>query len=270
MELSTVQIAEFEERGVLLFPGLLDAEEAGLLQQAVPELLQRPGPEAVREKKDTANARLVFGVHKFSEPFRRLVHLPRILNPVRQLLAEEVYLHQSRLNPKPGFGGGGAWDWHQDYPPWNTIDGIPEPRMIMASVFVDDCTPVTSPLLVIPGSQHHGLLEAELHEDARGRGYDLHTIDREALEKIAAEHGIEALIGPAGSVAFVHVNVLHGSANNVSPWRRAITYLIYNAVSNPCGKTRRAWFQCSQDFSPLAPGADGSLKTLADHPRDRN
>ena len=152
MELSPVQIAEFEDRGVLLFPSLLDEEEAGLLQREVPGLLRRPGPEAVREKEDASSARLVFGVHRFSERFRRLVHLPRILNPVRQLLGEEVYLHQSRLNPKPGFGGGGAWDWHQDYPPWHTIDGIPEPRMIMASVFVDDCTPVTSPLLVIPGS----------------------------------------------------------------------------------------------------------------------
>ena len=268
MELSPVQIAEFEDRGVLLFPSLLDEEEAGLLQQEVPGLLRRPGPEAVREKEDASSARLVFGVHRFSERFRRLVHLPRILNPVRQLLGEEVYLHQSRLNPKPGFGGGGAWDWHQDYPPWHTIDGIPEPRMIMASVFVDDCTPVTSPLLVIPGSQHHGLLEAELHQDAKGRGYDLHAIERDVLEQMAAECGIEALTGPAGSVAFVHVNVLHGSANNVSPWRRAITYLIYNAVSNPCGRTRRAWFQCGRDFTPLVPEPDDSLKAAAGPPRE--
>lgn len=259
MKLTPSQVAEFEERGFLLFPGLLDDAEVDLLQREVPALLGRSGPEVVREQQDPSSARLVFAPHQFSEPFRRLVHLPRILNPVRQLLGEEVYLYQSRLNPKPGFGGGGAWDWHQDYPPWHTIDGVPEPRMIMASVFIDDCTPVTSPLLVIPGSQNHGLLDAELHPDARGRGYDLQTIEPELLEQIAAEHGIDALVGPAGSVAFVHVNVLHGSANNVSPWRRAITYLIYNAVSNACTKSVRAWYQCGQDFTPLVPDADDSL-----------
>ena len=260
MKLDPSQVAEFEERGFLLFPGLLDRDEVGALQREIPALLQRSGPETVREQEDPSSARLVFGVHQFSEPFRRLVHLPRLLNPVQQLLGEAVYLYQSRLNPKPGFGGGGSWDWHQDYPPWHSIDGVPQPRMIMASVFVDDCTPVTSPLLVIPGSQGHGLLDAELHKDARGRGYDLQTVEPELLEPIANKHGIEPLLGPAGSVAFVHVNVLHGSANNVSPWRRAITYLIYNAVSNAATKFERAWFQCGQDFTPLVPGEDDGLK----------
>jgi ectoine hydroxylase len=260
MKLSPSQVNEFEERGVLLFPGLLDDAEVGLLQREVPALLGRSGPEVVPEQQDPSSARLVFAPHQFSEPFRHLVHLPRILNPVQQLLGEDVYLYQSRLNPKPGFGGGGAWDWHQDYPPWHTIDGVPQPRMIMASVFIDDCTPVTSPLLVIPGSQRHGLLDAELHSDAKGRGYSLHTIEPEVTKQLAEEHGIEALVGPAGSVALVHVNVLHGSANNVSPWRRAIVYLIYNAVSNACTRAERQWYQCAQDFTPLVSGADDSLK----------
>ncbi len=260
MKLNPAQIAEFKERGFLLFPGLLDEVEVGLLQREIPALLQLTEPEAVREKEDLSRTRLVFGIHTHSEPFRRLVHLPRILNPVRQLLGEEVYLYQSRLNPKPGFGSGGGWDWHQDYPPWHSIDGVPEPRMIMTSVFVDDCTPVTSPLLVIPGSQTHGLLDAKPHADTRGRGYNLQTVEPNLLEQIAAEQGIEPLLGPAGSVAFVHVNVLHGSANNVSPWRRAITYLIYNAVSNASTKSERAWYQCAQDLTPVTSDADDSLR----------
>ena len=73
-------------------------------------------------------------------------------------------------------------------------------------------------------------MEATLHADARGEGYDLMTVDRATMERMASENGIEELIGAAGSVCFIHCNVLHGSANNVSPWRRAIMYLIYNAV----------------------------------------
>ena len=204
MELSETQIAQYDEQGYLFFPGLLDADEAAVLQGALPEILSREGPEIVTEKEDASAVRLAFGAHFFSEPFRRLALLPRLLNPVRQLLREDVYLHQSRMNPKYGFGGGASWDWHQDYPPWHSVDGMPEPRCVMASVFIDDCTPVTSPLLIMPGTQRYGLLDASPHKDAEGRGYELHHVDNTTFERLAAEHGIEALIGPAGSVAFIH------------------------------------------------------------------
>ena len=253
MKLNETQIAEFEERGYLFFPSLLDAAEVAALQKALPEIMNRPGPEVVRESGDPTAARLVFGAHVFSEPYRRLSLRPRLVNPVRQLLGDEVYLHQSRLNPKQGFGGGNAWDWHQDYPPWHKIDGMPRPKCIMASVFIDECSAVNSPLLVVPGSQRHGLLESKLHDDAKGKGYELHHIDHVSLEQLAEEGGIEALVGPAGSVALVHCNVVHGSANNVSPWRRAILYLIYNAVSNACTGTQRPWYQNNRDFTPLRP-----------------
>ena len=253
MKLNETQIAEFEERGYLFYPSLLDAAEVAALQKALPEIMNRPGPEVVRESGDPTAARLVFGAHVFSEPYRRLSLRPRLVNPVRQLLGDEVYLHQSRLNPKQGFGGGNAWDWHQDYPPWHKIDGMPRPKCIMASVFIDECSAVNSPLLVVPGSQRHGLLESKLHDDAKGKGYELHHIDHVTMERLAEEGGIEALVGPAGSVALVHCNVVHGSANNVSPWRRAILYLIYNAVSNACTGTQRPWYQNNRDFTPLRP-----------------
>ena len=253
MKLNGTQIAEFEERGYLFYPSLLDAAEVAALQKALPEIMNRPGPEVVRESGNPTAARLVFGAHVFSEPYRRLSLRPRLVNPVRQLLGDEVYLHQSRLNPKQGFGGGNAWDWHQDYPPWHKIDGMPRPKCIMASVFIDECSAVNSPLLVVPGSQRHGLLESKLHDDAKGKGYELHHIDHVTMERLAEEGGIEALVGPAGSVALVHCNVVHGSANNVSPWRRAILYLIYNAVSNACTGTQRPWYQNNRDFTPLRP-----------------
>jgi len=253
MQLDETQIEQFEERGYLFFSGLLDEDEVAVLQGPMAEILSRQGPEVVREKDDPTAARLVFGAHVFSPPFGRLPLLPRLLNPVRQLLQDDVYLHQSRLNPKQGFGGGVAWDWHQDYPPWRAIDGMPEPRCIMAAVFIDDCTAVKSPLLVVPGSHRYGLMEATLHEDAKGKGYDLMHVDRATMERLTSENGIEALIGPAGSVCFIHCNVLHGSANNVSPWRRAILYLIYNAVSNACTGDERAWYQNNRDFTALQP-----------------
>ena len=264
MKLTEAQVAEFEDRGYLFFPGLLDDAEAAALQGAMPEILQRPGPEVIREK-DEKSARLVFGAHEYSEPFRRLTLLPRVLEPVRQLLKDDVYLHQSRMNPKEGFdegsSGGEAWAWHQDYPPWHTIDGMPTPRCIMTAVFIDACSAVNSPLLVLPGSHRGGFIETvEPRKDAEG--YALHQLDKGTVERLANENGVEALIGPAGSVGFINCLLLHGSANNVSPWRRAIMYLIYNAVSNACTGTERPWFQNNRDFSPLAPIDDDGLRAL--------
>ena len=232
------------------------------MQQAMPELLNRQGPEVIREKGDPTAARLLFGAHVYCEPFRCLSQLPRLLNPARQLLRDDVYLHQSRVNPKKGFGGGAEWEWHQDYPAWQREDGMPEPRCIMTAVFIDDCTAVKSPLLVVPGSHRHGLIDSvRLHKDAKG--YALYHLDRVTLQRLADENGIQALIGPAGSVCFIHCNVVHGSANNVSPWRRAIMYLIYNAVSNACTGTDRPWYQNSRDFTPLQPLDGNCLKELA-------
>ena len=205
---------------------------------------------------------LAFGAHVYAEAFHRLSRHPRILHPVHQLLGEEVYLHQSRINPKEGFGGGAAWDWHQDFPGWHFADGMPEPHCVMVAVFIDDCTVAKSPLLVVPDSQRHGLMDAELHQDAKG--YALYHMDRATLERLTEQNGIEALVGPAGSVCLCHSNLVHGSANNVSPWRRAIMYLIYNAVSNACTNSERDWYQNNRDFTPLKPLADDCLRALAE------
>lgn len=263
MTLNDQQIAAFHESGYLFFAGLLDEQEVKTLKAAVPDVLSRKGPEVVREKEDATAARLAFGAHTYSEPFSRLARLPRLMDPVRQLLGDEVYLHQTRMNPKQGFGSGASWTWHQDYPSWYKVDGMPRPQAIMASVFIDDCTPVTSPLLIIPGSHRWGLLDSELHEDAKGRGYDLYHIDQPTLQQLADENGIEALIGPAGSVALIHCNIVHGSADNVSPWRRAIFYLIYNAVGNACTREVRPWYQNNRDFTPLEPIGDDGLRTYS-------
>lgn len=251
MRLNEAQIAEHDRRGLLFFSSLLQDGEVVELQETLPDILGREGPEIIREKEDPAAVRLAFGAHIYSEPFSRLIRHPKILEPVRQLLQDEVYLHQSRINPKQGFGGGAAWDWHQDFPGWHYADEMPEPRCVMVAVFIDDCTAVTSPLLVVPESQHHGLLDAQLHRDAKG--YALYHMDRDALVVLADDKGIEPLIGPAGSVCFCHSNLVHGSANNVSPWRRAILYLIYNAVSNACTGDERAWYQNNRDFTALQP-----------------
>ena len=92
MKLSDSQISEFDERGYISIPGLLNEMEVKILQDAMPDILARTGPEIVRESDSPETARLAFGPHYYSEPFARLVQLPRILQPVRDLLRDDVYL----------------------------------------------------------------------------------------------------------------------------------------------------------------------------------
>ena len=139
MELSSSQIEEFEERGFLFFPELLKSHEVKLLTDHLEGLYSRTGPEVVREKKGDG-IRLVYGPHEYCEPYGRLSVLPRLLQPVRQLLRSEVYIHQSRLNPKHGFSGG-AWNWHQDFGTWHREDGMPEPKCVMTTVLLHESEP---------------------------------------------------------------------------------------------------------------------------------
>ena len=60
MELTDGDVAEYEARGLLCFPGLLQGEEVAALQGALPALLVRGGPEGIRET-DAQAARRVFG-----------------------------------------------------------------------------------------------------------------------------------------------------------------------------------------------------------------
>ncbi len=262
MRLSDAEVAEYRESGCLFFPGLFAPEEIAALRAGLPRLLARDGEEVIREKDGSGAARLVYGAHAFEEAYRRMSLHPRVLEPVRHLLDEEVYIHQTRLNPKMGFHGG-AWTWHQDFGTWHRVDGMPAPHCVMTTVFLDDISAVNSPLLIIPGSQHFGLRD-EVAPEADNVGYVVMEIDKRTVAELAERMPIRALEGPAGSVAFLHCNIVHGSAPNVSPYRRAIWYINYSAVTNAARGTDRAWHLNNRDFTPLRPLADDCLRELGE------
>jgi Phytanoyl-CoA dioxygenase (PhyH) len=49
--------------------------------------------------------------------------LPRVLGPVKQIMGDDIYLYQSRLNYKRARTGD-VFQWHQDYQSW-LMDGVP-------------------------------------------------------------------------------------------------------------------------------------------------
>ena len=126
MKLKPDQLASFDRDGYLFFPGLFSPAEMQKMSTAVPELYSRREPYNVREK-DRDAVRTNFAGHLVSEPFARLARHPRMVEPVQDLLGEELYMHQFKINGKMAFEGD-VWQWHQDYGTWMNDDQMPTER----------------------------------------------------------------------------------------------------------------------------------------------
>ena len=114
--------------------------------------------------------------------FGLLARHPRLVEPLRQLFGEEVYVHQFKLNAKAAFEGD-VWQWHQDYGTWQRDDGMPEARAMNIAVFLDEVMPINGPLLLIPKSHKQGVFAAG--HDKLTTSYPLWTLDKETVTRLA-------------------------------------------------------------------------------------
>ena len=87
-----------------------------MLTDEVPSLYAQRRPENVREKTGDV-VRTNFAAHLYSYPFAKLARHPRMVEPIKQLFGEDVYMHQFKINGKQAFDGD-VWQWHQDYGTW--------------------------------------------------------------------------------------------------------------------------------------------------------
>jgi ectoine hydroxylase len=257
LRLSDQEIARFEEEGYLFFPGRFSQEEAGLLKREAERVYAIEREEVWRESSGVA--RTAFAAHTYNEGFRRLGAHPRLIEPVMQLVGGPVYMHQFKVNAKAAFDGE-VWQWHQDYGTWKRDDGMPEPRAMNIAVFLDEVTAANGPLLFIPGSHKHGVLEAG--HDLETTSYPLWTLDRETVTRLASEGGCVAPTGPAGSLLVFSSLLVHASPPNISPFARVIVYLSLCHVDNHIRRFKRAEWIAHRDFAPIEPLADSCLSDL--------
>ena len=257
MKISDAQLKEFDTRGYLFMENLFTPDEVSVLKDAALSIYDTDREEVWRESSGAP--RTAFAAHTYDEAHKRLGAHPRLIEPVKQLLGEDVYMHQYKINAKAAFDGE-VWQWHQDYGTWARDDGMPEPRAMNISVFLDDVTAANGPLLFIPGSHKKGVVEAG--HDLETTSYPLWTLDRESVRSLADEGGVVAPTGPAGSVLMFHGNLVHASPPNISPWNRVIVYLSLCAVSNHITKfTRKEWI-AHRDFTPIQAMDDNCLSEL--------
>ena len=243
MRLTSEQLQRYDHDGCLFFEGFFSPAEVELLKERVfsETLLSSPGTK--REMLDASVVRMLRGVHREDPLLDRLTRLPRVLGPMRQIAGENVYVYQSRVVVKAGMEDRAftQYPWHQDFSTWWRADGMKEPRATLLAVFLDDITPCNAPVMVVPGSHRGGMIaRSELAPDPMGTGQIV--VDAPTMRGLVAAHGLRALTGPAGSAFLMHANLVHASNENISPLRRSILYVVYNALSNECRSTREDYF----------------------------
>ena len=257
MKLSDEQVRQFDEKGYLFLPEIFSREEAGYLRGEADVVYALEREEVWREENGAP--RTAFAAQTYNEGFRRLGRHPRLIGPVMQLLDGQVYMHQYKVNAKAAFDGA-VWQWHQDFGTWHRDDEMPEPRAMNIAVFLDEVTPANGPLLIIPGSHKAGILPAG--HDQQTTSYPLWSLDNDTVRQMADNGGLEAPVGPPGSILMFHSNIVHASPPNISPWSRVIVYLSLCEVTNHIRRFQRAEWIAHRDFTPIEPLADDCLQEL--------
>lgn len=261
--LSAEQLEQFERNGCLIVEGVFSQDEIDQFNTRLDELSRDPqvrDDESTITEPESNEVRSVFDVHKADPVFRPAAEDPRVAHVARQLLGSQVYIHQSRINFKPGFAGKEFW-WHSDFETWHAEDGMPRMRALSASITLTDNYDVNGPLMIVAGSQNTFVATVgetpEDHYKASLKRQQIGVPDEESLERLINRGEILTMTGKAGSVVFFDCNVMHASSGNITPFPRSNVFLVYNSIENTleepfaAGKPRPE-FLASRDFAPVA------------------
>jgi ectoine hydroxylase len=263
---SREQAGRFDRDGYLVLETVFSAAETAMLQAETKALLANPAAvdaQTIITERGSDEVRSIFKVHEQSAVMARLAADARLADVARFLLGDEVYVHQSRLNYKPGFKGKEFY-WHSDFETWHVEDGMPRMRALSMSVLLAPNTPNNGPLMLIPGS-HRSFLSCvgetpENHYLSSLKKQEYGVPDEANLARLAEANGIVAPTGEPGTVVIFDCNMMHGSNGNITPLPRANAFIVYNAVSNALaapfgGRAPRPPFIATRGaVQPMRPG----------------
>lgn len=255
-------LQSYDSNGFLAVEELITPEEVGVyraeLDRLVADPLIRADERAIVEPK-SEKVRSVFEIHKISEVFAGLVRDERLLGRARQILGSDVYVHQSRINVKPGFGASGFY-WHSDFETWHAEDGLPRMRAVSVSIALTENYDTNGGLMIMPGSHRtyvgcNGVTPKDNYKRSL-QMQDAGIPSDEVLTEFADRHGIKLFTGKAGSATWFDCNAMHGSGDNITPYPRSNVFIVFNSVDNAAEEpfaapVRRPEFIGARDFTPV-------------------
>ncbi|MBL6427517.1 MAG: ectoine hydroxylase [Maritimibacter sp.] len=263
--ISRDEAEHYRENGYLVRRDMFSSDELELLVDTAKRLRdtdadKRPADFVTEPNSD--DVRTVFRLDEHSPLFSRLAADTRLAGVAEFLLNDRVYLHQSRLNYKPGFKGKEFY-WHSDFETWHAEDGLPRMRAVSASVLLTDNSSTNGPLMLIPGSQGEfiaclGETPDDNHESSL-KAQEVGVPQPDTITRFAQHFGLDTATGPTGTVVFFDCNTLHGSNGNITPDPRSNAFFVFNAVTNrpvspfAASKPRPQWLANRELIQPIDP-----------------
>jgi ectoine hydroxylase len=221
--ISDAEVRSYHEDGFVLVPGMLDAEEVGLLARAAREDRVLDQHSFGRSDGEGGTVRLSLWNHPTETIYGMIARCESIVGSAEKLLGGEVYHYHSKMIMKdPEVGG--AWTWHQDYGYWYQ-NGVLFPWLTSAFIAVDPATQENGCLQVIRGSHHLGRIEHTLTGEQAGA-------DPDRVKEILKRLDLVYMVMEPGDTVFFHANTLHRSDQNRSKNPRWSMICCYNAARN--------------------------------------
>ncbi|KEA63668.1 Ectoine hydroxylase [Marinobacterium lacunae] len=261
--ISEAQLHQYDRDGYLLLPNLFSQSEVKRFLAELDAMQQDEAllaTEAAVTEPESQALRSVFQIHRNNALFSQVATDPRIADIARFILDDDLYIHQSRLNFKPGFNGREFY-WHSDFETWHAEDGMPGMRALSASILLTDNTEFNGALMVMPGSHRTFIgCVGRTPKDYYRKSLKAQTVgtpDTASLETFQQRYGLRSTAAKAGSVLLFDCNLMHGSNSNITANPRSNLFFVYNAVSNRVvapfnGNTPRPEFLATREtFSPL-------------------
>ena len=247
MKLNEKQLKDIDENGYTILSDWFSEEEVKNIRKEMITVFKEKTESNIVEKS-SGEVRTAMGLHLRNKLFDDLTRHPKFFEPARQTRGDNLYIQQTKINVKAAFTGE-VWQWHYDFATHSGEDGVPKPLALNLHVFLDDVTEFNGPLFFIPKSHKYGRVSSKL--DTETTSYPLWTVDQQTVKNLVKENGIVSAHGKAGtSVIFVD-NLVHGSAQNMSPMDRAIFSVILNPCDNAQTKFARPDYKHGQDFKPI-------------------
>ncbi|MEV6757969.1 ectoine hydroxylase [Streptomyces sp. NPDC051214] len=256
------ELAGFDRDGFLAIDQLITPDEVSVYHAELSRLIDDPTMRADERsivEPRSQEIRTIFEVHKISELFAKLAADPRVVGRARQILGSDVYVHQSRINVKPGFGASGFY-WHSDFETWHAEDGLPNMRTVSVSIALTKNHDTNGGLMIMPGSHKTFLgCEGATPKDNYKRSLQMQDAgipSDETLTSLASDYGIRLFTGEAGSATWFDCNAMHGSGDNITPFPRSNVFIVFNSVENTAvepfaAPVRRPEYIGARDFTPV-------------------
>lgn len=258
------QLSQYERDGYLILPDVFTEDEVKCFQVELERLLKSEeiqGSDEVITEPGSGEIRSIFRVHSISPVFKKLAADMRLVKIAQGVLNDDIYIHQSRLNYKPGFRGKDFY-WHSDFETWHVEDGMPGMRALSMSITLTENTPHNGPLLLIPGSHKSYAVctghTPDNHFKASLKKQEYGVPDDALLGRLVSQGGIVSAVAKPGSVVIFDCNTMHGSNSNITPDPRSNAFFVYNAMSNRvtepfCEQAPRPEYICTRQHIERLP-----------------